>query len=447
LVTLALFCLSGFGLLGFGYGRPVQNPSIKPTSHKFGQIDYRRLASLGDASRGWLTNGRDLGASYYSPVHEITDKNVKRLGFAWSYALGTNRGLEATPIVVDGIMYAVGNWGLVYALDAKTGAKIWTFDPKPDGQWARYACCDVVMRGLAIWKGRVYVGSTDGFLHAINAATGKELWRTDTLSAKDRASYTPYTVTGSPVIAGNVVVIGNGGADFGVRGYISAYDLETGQQKWKFYTVPRNPALGPQDQPQLKKAVATWDPKGSWVRQGGGGTVWGGIAYDPKLNLLYIGTGNAAPYNIKSRSPRGGDNLYLASILAIHPDDGTLAWYYQEVPGERWDYDATQGFILANLAIGGKRRQVIMQAAKDGFFYVLDRATGRLLQAIPFVPVNWTKGIDLHTGRPLPSEAGDYSTGTKLIFPGMAGGHNWQPMSFDKKTGSSGNRVGDSARS
>ena len=418
----------------FGLG-PAAPASPAPALHAFGQIDDRRLETLGDTSPDWLTDGRDMGSSYYSPLRAIDDHNVGQLGFAWAHALGTSRGLEASPVVVDGVMYAVGDWGRVYAVDARSGAEIWTFAPQIDGQWARYACCDVVMRGLAVWKGRVYVGATDGFLYALDAATGKEIWRADTLSAKDRAAHMPYTITGSPQIAGNVVVIGNGGADFGVRGYISAYDLGTGRQAWKFYTVPRNPALGPQLEPQLKKAIKTWDPKGSWVREGGGGTVWDGMAYDPALNLVYVGTGNASPYNIKQRSPRGGDNLYLASILAIHAESGELAWYYQEVPGECWDYDATQKFILTDLTIQGARRAVIMQASKEGFFYVLDRANGRLLAAWPFVPVNWTKGIDLRTGRPVPAKAADYTTGPKLIFPGMAGAHNWQPMSFDRKTG------------
>ncbi len=397
-----------------------------------GRISAARLANA-DAEPGeWFTSGRDSAGTYYSPLTLINRTNVKRLGFAWDHALGTRRGLEATPVVVDGVMYAVGNWGRAYALDARSGRELWTFLPEIDGQWGRHACCDAVNRGLAVWRGKVYVGSLDGFLYALDANDGRVLWKTDTLMGRER--HVPYTVSGAPLIAGDVVVIGNAGADFGVRGYVTAYDLDTGAQKWRFFTVPRDPKAGPQDQPHLEKAAKTWDPSGNWTL-GGGGTAWDGLAYDPELKLVFIGTGNASPYSQKDRSPAGGDNLYLASIVVVHAQDGTLAWYYQEVPGERWDYTATMKMIFADLTIAGRTRKVVMQAPKNGFFYVLDRATGDLISARNFTFINWTKGIDAKTGRPIPNPQADYEAAPKLIFPSQAGAHNWQPMSYSPQTG------------
>lgn len=390
-------------------------------------------ASTLTARDEWAASGRDIGGTYYSPLEDINRDNAGKLGFAWEYQLGTKRGLEATPIVVDGVMYAAGNWGRVYSLDAATGRERWTYDPQPDGQWGRYACCDAVNRGLALWKGKIYVGSLDGYLHALDAATGKRLWRVDTLIGRDR--HLPYTSPGAPLIAGHVVVIGNAGADFkGVRGYVTAYDLDTGAKKWRFFTVPRDPALGPQDQPHLVGAVKTWDPKHRW-EFGGGGTVWDGMSYDPELNLVYIGTANGSPYTIKEGGRHGGDDLYAASIIAIHADTGRMAWYYQVVPGDEWDYDSTQKMILADLDIGGRPRKVLMQASKDGFFYVIDRATGALISAKNFTFVNWTRGLDPKTGRPIPDAGAEYVASPKLIFPSLAGGHSWQPMSFDPKNG------------
>jgi len=380
-----------------------------------------------------FTGGRDAGGTYYSPLRDINAGNVGKLGFAWQYLLGTKRGLEATPIVIDGLMFTSGNWGRVYALDARTGREIWTYDPKPDTQWGRYACCDVVNRGVAVWKGRIFVGSTDGFLHAIDARSGRALWKTDTLSAEDRRRRVPYTISGAPQVAGDLIIIGNGGADFGVRGYVSAYEMVSGKLAWRLFIVPRDPKLGPQDQRHLVEAVKSWDRRGDWSR-GGGGTAWDGMAYDAKLDLVYVGTGNASPYNWKERSPSGGDNLYLASILAIHAKSGKLAWHFQEVPEERWDYTSTAKFILADLKINGRFRKVLMHAPKNGFFYLLDRASGEFLSAKPFTYVNWTTGLDPTTGRPQRNPAVDYTDGAKLIVPGMSGAHNWQPMSFSALT-------------
>ncbi len=381
----------------------------------------------------WAAPGRDPDGTYYSPLKDIDAENVARLGFAWQYRLGTQRGLEATPLVIDGVMYAVGNFGRVYALDANSGREIWVYDPSIDGQWGRYACCDAVNRGLVAFAGRLYVGAQDGFLHAIDARTGHLVWKVDTLVA--RASRKPYTVTGAPLLAGDVVVIGNGGGDFaGARGYVSAYDLGTGALRWRFYTVPRNPAEGPQDQPHLAAALATWDSHYRWDK-GSGGNVWDGMAYDPTLKLVYVGTGNGAPYNSRVGGLKGGDELYAASIIAIRVDTGALAWYYQTVPEDRWDYDSTQKLVLADFDLDGRHRKVLMQAAKNGFYYVLDRVTGELLSAHNFAYVNWTKGIDPKSGRPISDPRADYDRGPALLFPSEAGAHSWQPMAFDAERG------------
>ena len=397
-----------------------------------GRLDASRLAGSATEPQNWFTPGRDAAGTYYSPLKQINAANVADLGFAWDYALGTTRGIEATPIVIDGVLFTSSTWGRVYALDARDGKELWTYMPDVDGQWGRYPCCDIVNRGVAVWQGAVYVGALDGWLHAVDATTGKLRWKVDTLIGRDR--HTPYTITGAPLIAGNVVVIGNSGADFGVRGYVTAYDLETGAQKWRFFTVPHDPALGPQEGAHLERAVGTWDPKSQW-QFGGGGTVWDGMAYDADAKLVYIGTGNSSPYDWKARSPSGGDNLYLVSIVAIHADNGEMAWYYQQVPGERWDYTATAKMILADVSIEGRKRQVLMQAPKDGYFYVLDRLTGEVISSKNYVFVNWAKGIDAETHRPIIDETLDYKVGPALIAPGMAGGHNWPPMSMSAETG------------
>jgi quinohemoprotein ethanol dehydrogenase len=339
-------------------------------------------------------------------------------------------GQEATPIVVDGVLYVSGPWGSVSALDAITGRERWRYDPEVDGSYNRRACCDVVNRGVQVWNGRVYVATLDGFLVALDASTGKELWKADTLIDRDVRF---YTITGPPQVAKNVVVIGNSGAEFGVRGYVTAYDLESGAQAWRFFTVPADPAQGPPEHPELEAALETWDASSDW-KSGLGGTVWGEMSYDPELELLYVGTGNSSPYPIWFRSPSGGDNLYLASILALDPDDGRLAWHYQTTPGEIWDYTATQNMILAELTIGGRQRRVIMQAPKNGFFYVLDRETGEFISAEPFVFVSWASQIDA-SGRPVTSYKAVYRNAPAIVFPTQAGAHSWQPMAYSPATG------------
>lgn len=397
-------------------------------------VDAARLSGGAGEPDQWFTPGRDLEGTYYSPLDTINDGNVARLGFAWDYHLGTRRGLEATAVVVDGVMYAPGNWGRVYALDAVSGKELWTYDPGVDGQWGRYSCCDVVNRGLAVWKGRVYVASVDGFLHAIDAATGKRVWKADTLPARGPTDF-HYAVTGAPVLAGDAIVIGNGGADFkGARGFVTAVDLATGAFKWRFYTVPRDPKRGPQDQPHLQAAAKTWARDYDWSN-GGGGSAWDGLAYDPKLRLVYIGTGNASPYQGRYDPARSGDELFVSSIVAVHAGNGELAWHFQEVPGEIWDYDTANKMILADLNVAGAMRSVIMQASKNGYFYALDRATGEFLSGKPYAYVNWTKGLDPKTHRPIKQPAADWDKKPALIYPAVFGAHGWQPMSYSLKTG------------
>jgi quinohemoprotein ethanol dehydrogenase len=392
-----------------------------------------RTPSDGDSNEnGWAQVGHDIAGTFHSTLKDINASNVKTLGVAWDYRLSTHRGLEATPIVINGTMYASGNFGRVYALDAATGRELWQYDPGVDGQAGRHACCDAVNRGVAFWKGRIYVAALDGYLHAIDAVTGKRIWKIDTLPARRPES--PYTLTGTPVIAGNSVVVGTSGGDFhGVRGYVEAFDLMTGAFRWRFYTVPRDPKLGAQDQSDLATAVNTWDPHHRW-ETGGGGAVWDGISYDPQLNLIYVGTGNPAPYDLTEDGRVGGDSLYTDCILALNADSGALAWHYQVVPGDKWDLDSTQKLILADLTIAREPRKVVMQASKNGFFYVLDRVTGSLISARPFAFVNWTKGIDPHSGRPLANPAVDYSRAPKLIFPWEGGAHSWQAMSYASGT-------------
>jgi quinohemoprotein ethanol dehydrogenase len=380
------------------------------------------------ADGDWPLHGRDAGEQRFSPLTSIDTTNVKQLGLAWQADLDSTRGLEATPIVVDGVMYVTSTWSRVFALDARTGAVKWTYDPEVPRAWARKACCDVVNRGVAVDRNRVFVGSLDGRLIAIDAKTGKRLWEKNTI---DRTK--PYTITGAPRVVKDMVVIGNGGADFGARGYVTAYDVKTGAQRWRFYTVPAGPN-GPFENPELEAAAKTWDPKSRW-EMGGGGTVWDSMAYDADLDLLYVGTGNGSPWPGFVRSPGGGDNLYLSSILALKPDTGRLVWHYQTTPGDSWDYTATQHMILADIDWKGSPRKVLMQAPKNGFFYVIDRATGQLLAADKYVRVTWATHVDLATGRPVMTGTSDYSTGERIGMPSTLGGHNWHPMSFSPQTG------------
>ncbi len=397
-----------------------------------GDVDAARLAAADAEPQNWFTGGRDQGGTYYSPLKNINAANVGELGFAWAYDLGNPmRGQEATPIVVDGVMYTSGTWGYVYAIDAATGRELWRYDPKAALQAGRNPCCDLVNRGVAVWEGKVYVASVDGRLHALNAATGEKLWEADTITDHTL----PYSSTGAPQIAGDVVVIGNSGADMGryaVRGYVAAYDLKTGAFRWRCYTVPP-PAGQPAETPELAAAAKTWDAHRD-PRFQGGGTAWDGFAYDPALKLVYFGTANAAPYDLRQLGPATHDSLYTASIIAVHADTGKLAWYYQTTPRDSWDFDAVQKLILTDLEVSGTPHPVIMQASKNGFFYVLDRRTGRLESAKNYTYVNWATHVDLRTGRPVTTPTSDWYAAPKNVYPSWAGGHTWNPMSYSGAT-------------
>lgn len=418
-------------LVGPEYPIAIAATVERPLSPK--EFNIKRLRETGTEANQWLAPGRDQSGTYFSPLKDINVDNVAKLGMAWEYRTRTTRGLEATPLVINGVMYATGPFGRVYSLDAASGRELWKYDPQVDGQWGRFACCDAVNRGVVASRDRIYVGALDGWLHAIDARTGHMVWKADTLLG--RGEHRPYTITGTPLIAGNLVVIGNGGGEFaGARGYVSAYDVASGKLRWRFFTIPRNPAEGPQDQPQLKAAIATWDPEHAWD-SGSGGNVWDGMAYDPTLKLVYVGTSNPGPYNSHLGGRKGGDELYCDSIIAIKADTGEMAWYYQTVPGDRWDYDSTQKLVLANLEVAGERRKVLMQASKNGFYYVIDRATGKLLSAHNFAYVSWTRGIDAKTGRPILDSSSNYDAGPALVFPSEFGAHSWQPMAFDARHG------------
>jgi quinohemoprotein ethanol dehydrogenase len=411
--------------------------------HPAADVDTKRIVAADAEPGSWLTHGRTYGEQRFSPLTAINTGTVERLGLAWSYDLQMNRGAEATPLVVDGIMYVTSAWSIVHAIDARTGRKLWVYDPRVERRVGAKACCDVVNRGVAVYAGKVFVGVIDGRLVALEARSGAVVWAKVTVDQSQS-----YTITGAPRAANGLVYIGNGGAEYGVRGYVSAYDTETGALRWRFYTVPGDPARGPDgaaSDPMLARMTETWN--GQWWKDGGGGTAWDAIVYDPELDQLIVGVGNGSPWNQQIRSPGGGDNLFLSSLLALDARTGAYKWHYQTTPGECWDYTATQPIILADLTIDGVSRKVAMQAPKNGFFYVVDRTNGELVSAKPYLdmrpakdtpqgaPLAWAYAVDPATGRPLENPAARYKEGQVLVHPNPDGGHNWHPMSFSPKTG------------
>ncbi|MDY6982996.1 MAG: PQQ-dependent dehydrogenase, methanol/ethanol family [Pseudomonadota bacterium] len=386
-------------------------------------------ADLANAATGtdWLTYGHDYAETRFSTLTQVNVDNVDELGVAWTFDTDSFRGLEATPLVKDGVLYATRPWSSVFALDARTGAKLWDYDPQVDKSIGWKACCDVVNRGVALYEDKVYVGAIDGRLIALDARTGEELWSVQTTDPER-----PYTITGAPRIADGKVIIGNGGSELGVRGYVTAYDANTGEEAWRFWVVPGNPADGFEN-PDMEFAATTW--AGNWWEVGGGGTSWDSIVYDPEARLVYVGTGNGAPWSHEIRSAGEGDNLFLSSIVALSVDTGRVAWHYQTTPADNWDYTAVQGLMQAELVIDGVERKVIMQAPKNGFFYVLDRLTGELLSAQPYAEVTWASGVSMETGRPIETPQARYEDAISIISPGPGGAHNWHPMSFSPLTG------------
>ncbi len=380
----------------------------------------------------WRLHGLEGGETRFSPLDQITKENVSRIGYAWSFddvvVRGkTRRGMQATPLVVDGTIYFTGPWSVVYAVDARSGALRWRYDPRINGQHARHACCDIVNRGVAYADGKVFIGAFDGRLIALDKESGEEIWRVDTIIDHARS----YSITGAPRIAGDLVLIGNGGADFGVRGYVSAYRIDTGALAWRFFTVP---SAEEEATPAMRIARPTWSEETDWS-YGGGGTVWDSMVYDAELNRVYIGVGNGSPWPHWARSPGGGDNLFLSSIVALDAETGRYVWHYQTTPGDSWDFTATQHIMLMDLVIDGESRKVLVQAPKNGFFYVLDRETGALISAEPYTEVTWAEYIDMKTGRPVASDSAQFRSQPALVKPSIAGGHNWQPMAMSPQTG------------
>jgi alcohol dehydrogenase (cytochrome c)/quinohemoprotein ethanol dehydrogenase len=423
-------------LLSGGCTRSNDDGKIAATepapARPFAAVDGPRLLAADDAANAgqWMSYGRDYAEQRFSPLTSINTETVRNLGLGWFADFDTHRGQESTPLAIDGAIYVTTAWSKVYAFEAATGQPLWKFDPQVPGEWAVNACCDVVNRGVAAWKGKVYLGTLDGRLIAIDARTGKSVWEVQ-VTDKDKA----YSITGAPRIAGGRVFIGEAGSEFSQRGFMSAYDAETGKLDWRWYIVPGNPKDGFENK-QMELAARTWG--GQWWKTGGGGGPWDGLAYDAVTNYILIGTGNGAPWPAEIRSPGNNDNLYLSSIVALKADTGEYVWHYQMTPHDSWDYDGTQQITIADLTIDGQKRHVAMQASKNGFFYILDAREGTLISAEPFVKgVNWATRIDPKSGRPVINPAARYDvTGRGFIqVPGFSGAHNWHPMSYSPLSG------------
>lgn len=393
-------------------------------------MDGRAIADE-KQSANWLSYGRTYSEHHYSPLSAINTENVKQLGLAWSLALPGQRALEATPLAVDGVLYFSGTYGSVFAVDAYGGRLLWQFDPDlahHSPEKLRMSSSMGGHRGVAYWRGTVYVGVVDGRLFALDAKTGKPHWQLQTFDDPEARK----TISGAPRVFDGKVIIGHGGAEYGTRGYVTAYDAESGKPVWRFYTVPGDPGKGFESD-TMSMAAKTWN--GHWWHWGGGGTVWDNMTYDPDFDRIYLGVGNGGPWNPAIRSPGRGDNLFLCSIVALDAQSGRYVWHYQLNPRESWDYKATANMILADLAIGGRVRKVLMQAPTNGFFYVIDRATGKLISAKKFAKATWASRVDLKTGRPEETPNIRYEHGPVLFWPSSAGAHNWQPMSFNPATG------------
>jgi quinohemoprotein ethanol dehydrogenase len=429
----ALAAISAIVLSACG-GPQEATTTDSPEPEKFANVTDERLLNADQTPEEWLSYGGTFEEQRHSLLTSISTENVGDLGVAWTYDLATSRGVESTPIVVDGVMYVTSAWSVVYALDAKTGAEIWVHDPDVDRAVGVNACCDVVNRGVAVYEGKLFLGVIDGRVQALDAKTGEVIWSKVTVDQSR-----PYTITGAPRVVDGKVLIGNGGAELGVRGYVSAYDVNTGETVWRFYTVPnpnKEPDGAASDAAFEQVGNVTWGDEGEWKEAGGGGTVWDSIIYDEANDSVIFGVGNGSPWNQTFRDPSGKDNLFLSSIVAVDADTGAYKWHFQTTPGDNWDYTATQTLILANLPLGegGADRRVVMQAPKNGYFYVIDAATGEFIKGAGYVPQNWTTGLTAE-GRPIEVPEARYAEIPYLQTPGPLGGHNWHPMAFNPDFG------------
>ncbi len=432
----ALAAVSVFALSACSGGQDAETPSsnVDADAAVFADVTDDRLDNAAATPAEWLSYGFDREETRHSPLTGITTENVGDLGVAWTYDLATSRGVESTPIVIDGTMYVTSAWSVVYALDAKTGEELWVYDPDVDRAVGVNACCDVVNRGVAVYDGKLYLGVIDGRVEALDAKTGEVIWSKVTVDQSK-----PYTITGAPRVVDGKVLIGNGGAELGVRGYLNALDADTGDLVWRFYTVPsadKQPDGAASDSAFEQVGNVTWGDTGAWKTDGGGGTVWDSIIYDEVNDSVIFGVGNGSPWNQRLRDPSGLDNLFLSSIVAVDADSGEYKWHFQTTPGDNWDYTATQTLIIADLPLGdgGADRRVVMQAPKNGFFYVVDAATGEFVTGNNYVPMNWATGLT-EDGRPIEVPEARYAEIPYLQTPGPLGGHNWHPMAFNPDVG------------
>lgn len=414
---VSLIAMSGLALAALWACGPHRRESAS-------DVAMAMLAGQDDGSN-WPAYGRTYDESHYSPLGDISVANISDLKLAWYADLPPSVSVASQPLAVEGVVYVATGLSVVRALNGTTGEVLWEYNPQVAQTGADVLRTGWGIRGLAWWDGRLFVGTQDGRLIAVDAKTGRPLWTAQTTTPGD-GRY----ITGAPRVFNGRIIIGHGGADYArIRGYVSAYDTGTGKLLWRFYTVPGDPA---KDQDQTTKlAASTWH--GEYYKQGGGGTVWNAITYDPELDRIYIGTGNGGPWNQKIRSPGGGDNLFVCAIVALDASTGKYLWHYQTNPGETWDYNSAMDITLANLPVGGRPRRTLLHAPKNGFFYVIDRDTGKLISAEPIVKVTWASRIDLKSGRPVENPQARYPDGTAVVWPGPLGAHNWYPMAFDPK--------------
>ncbi|MET0291196.1 MAG: PQQ-dependent dehydrogenase, methanol/ethanol family [Steroidobacteraceae bacterium] len=397
-------------------------------------VTAERLTKAESEPSQWMTYGGTYSEQRFSGLKAIDSSNVGTLGLQWFADYTTNQNQHGSPLYVDGVVYVSTARNVVHAFDGKTGKLLWTYNPNIQGERLR-SNLGLVNRGIAAWNGKIIMGTLDSRLVAIDAKTGKSVWDVDVVPPSlglgemgDR-----YSITMAPRIAKGKVFIGGSGGEFGVRGFIAAYDVETGNEAWRFWTVPGDPAKGFETK-ALENAAKTWDGE-YWKVAGGGGTVWDGAVYDPQTDLLMFGTGNPTPWNARARGKKVADNLYAASIVALRPDTGEYVWHYQTTPGDSWDYDATSPMMTLDLTLDGEKKHVLVQPSKNGFLYVLNAADGKLLSADPFTEVNWATGIDMKTGRPIEVDGSRYEKEPWNVSPGAPGGHTWHPNAYSPDTG------------